>query len=46
MATNVVKDPSILDKINILPQVQELGAEHQLETYSAALLYHSTKYSV
>jgi hypothetical protein len=29
-----------------LPQVQELGAEHQLETYSAALLYHSTKYSV
>lgn len=46
MATNVVKDPSILDKVNILPQVQELGAEHQLETYSAALLYHSTKYSV
>jgi len=46
MACNVVKDPSILDKVNILPQVQELGAEHQLETYSAALLYHSTKYSV
>jgi len=46
IAVDSLKDPSILDKINILPQIQELGAEHQLETYSAALLYHSTKYSV
>ena len=46
MASNVVKDPSILDKVNILSEIHELGAEHQLETYSAALLYHSTKYSV
>jgi len=46
VAKTVVKDPSILDKVSILPGIQELGAEHQLETYSAALLYHSTKYSV
>ena len=46
MASNVVKYPSILDKVNILSEIHELGAEHQLETYSAALLYHSTKYSV
>ena len=46
IAVDSLKDPSILDKVNILPEIQELGAEHQLETYSAALLYHSTKYSV
>jgi hypothetical protein len=46
IAVDSLKDPSILDKVNILPEIQEMGAEHQLETYSAALLYHSTKYSV
>lgn len=46
LAGQVVNDPSVLDKLGILNSVQELAAEHQLDTYSASLLYHSTKYSV
>ena len=42
----VVKDPSFLDKLSILPEIQEMAAEHQLDTYAAGLLYHSTKLSV
>jgi hypothetical protein len=46
LASQVVNDPSVLDKLGILNSIQELAAEHQLDTYSASLLYHSTKYSV
>jgi hypothetical protein len=46
LAGQVVNDPSVLDKLGILNSVQELAAAHQLDTYSASLLYHSTKYSV
>jgi hypothetical protein len=45
-AEAVVKDPSFLDKLSILPAIQEMAAEHQLDTYAAGLLYHSTKLSV
>jgi hypothetical protein len=45
-AEAVVKDPSFLDKLSILPEIQEMAAEHQLDTYAAGLLYHSTKLSV
>ena len=45
-AEAVVNDPSFLDKLSILPEIQEMAAEHQLDTYAAGLLYHSTKLSV
>jgi hypothetical protein len=35
-----------LDKLNILSEIQTTAGEHDLDTYAAALLYHSTKYSV
>ncbi len=46
LASQVVNDPSVLDKLGILKSIQDLAGEHQLDTYSASLLYHSTKYSV
>jgi hypothetical protein len=45
-AEAIIKDPSFLDKLSILPEIQEMAAEHQLDTYAAGLLYHSTKLSV
>jgi hypothetical protein len=45
-AEAIVKDPSFLDKLSILPEIQEMAVEHQLDTYAAGLLYHSTKLSV
>jgi len=41
---SVIKDASILDKISILPEIQALASERDLNTYAASLLYHSTKY--
>ena len=46
IGSKVVNDPSVLDKINVLEGIQEISAEHQLDTYSASILYHSTKVSV
>ena len=46
LATEVLNDPSKLDKLNILSEIQNTAGEHDLDTYAAALLYHSTKYSV
>jgi hypothetical protein len=46
LATEVLNDPSKLDKLNILNEIQTTAGEHDLDTYAAALLYHSTKYSV
>lgn len=46
LAAKVVENPIELDKLNILNEIQEMSVKHQLETYAAALLYHSTKYSV
>jgi hypothetical protein len=45
-ASSVLNDPTALDKLGILNSIQEMAAEHQLDTYSASLLYHSTKFSV
>ena len=45
-ATDVLNDPSKLDKLGILNEVQSTAGEHDLDSYAAALLYHSTKYSV
>jgi len=42
-AESVLKDPSALDKLGIMKSVQDLAAEHDLNTYAAALLYHSNK---
>jgi len=42
----VLNDPNHLDKLGILSEIQNVASEHQLDTYSAGLLYHSTKYSV
>jgi len=46
LATEVLNDPNKLDKLNILSEIQTTAGEHDLDTYAAALLYHSTKYSV
>jgi hypothetical protein len=46
LATEVLNDPNKLDKLNILTDIQTTAGEHDLDTYAAALLYHSTKYSV
>jgi hypothetical protein len=45
-AETVIKDHGVLDKIGIMDSVQDIATEHELDTYSAALLYHSTKHSV
>ena len=42
-AENVLEDPSTLDKLGVMKAVQDLAAEHDLNTYAAALLYHSNK---
>jgi hypothetical protein len=42
-AESVLKDPSTLDKLGVMKAVQDLAAEHDLNTYAAALLYHSNK---
>jgi hypothetical protein len=46
LVAEVINDPTKLDKLNILSEIQDMAHEHQLDTYSAGLLYHSTKYSV
>jgi len=43
VAEKVVKDPATLDRLGIMKNVQSLAAEHDLNTYAAALLYHSNK---
>ena len=43
VAKKVVKQPETLDKLGIMKNVQDLSAEHDLNTYAAALLYHSNK---
>ena len=40
-AEKVLKDPSTLDSLGVMEAVQDLAAEHDLNTYAAALLYHS-----
>ena len=45
-AEAIVNDPSFLDKLGVLPEIQNMAAEHELDTYAAGLLYHSTKVSV
>ena len=42
-AETVLKDPSTLDKLGVMKAVQDLAAQHDLNTYAAALLYHSNK---
>jgi hypothetical protein len=46
LGAKVVSDPSLLDKLNVLSEIQNISTEHQLDTYASSLLYHSTKYSV
>lgn len=45
-AAQVLNDPTKLDKLGILKSVENVAQEHQLDTYAASLLYHSTKFSV
>ncbi len=46
MASQVLNDPNKLDTLGILNEIQNTASEHDLDTYAAGLLYHSTKYSV
>jgi hypothetical protein len=45
-ATDVLNNTDKLDKLSILNEVQTTASDHDLDTYAAALLYHSTKYCV
>jgi hypothetical protein len=44
--SRVVEDFEVLGELDISPEVLEVGARHQLDDLSAAILYHSTKNSV
>jgi len=46
LAVEVLNDPTKLDQLGILNNIQNVAAEHELDSYAAGLLYHSTKYSV
>jgi hypothetical protein len=46
VASEVLNDPNKLDTLGILTEIQNTASEHDLDTYAAGLLYHSTKYSV
>ena len=43
IASEVLSDPSKLDDLGIMPEIQSVASEHDLNVYAAALLYHSTK---
>lgn len=42
-ATNFATDLNALAKLNVLPEINELAAEHNIPTYAAALLFHSSQ---
>tara|TARA_Y100000310_G_scaffold31923_1_gene30273 strand:+ start:5596 stop:7611 length:2016 start_codon:yes stop_codon:yes gene_type:complete len=44
-ATSCLKDNKQLLQLSILPSVRELSAEHSLDEYSSAILYHSSQRS-
>ena len=41
--TNCISDPNNIESLNALNEIQQLSSEHDLDLYSAALLYHSNK---
>lgn len=43
VANDILTNPDKLDKLNILSDIQNTAAEHDLDTYAAGILYHSTK---
>lgn len=43
IATNLATDISIIKDLNILDDINTLAAEHNLPTYTAALLFHSSE---
>lgn len=45
-AVDVLNDPSVLDQLSILKEIQDVATDHQLDTYAASILYHSTKFTV
>ena len=42
----IVNDLDVLSTLDISVEVLDVGAKHQLDDLSAAILYHSTKFSV
>jgi len=43
VANSVISNPAELDNLSVLKSIQSIASEHDLNTYAAALLYHSTK---
>jgi len=39
--TNCISNPNNIESLNALNKIQQLSSEHNLDLYSAALLYHS-----
>lgn len=46
IGAQIAENTAILDKLNILSPIQNLSSDYELDSYSAALLYHSSKLSV
>lgn len=40
-ATNLIKDINKLDKLEVLKEITDIAAEHNLEIYPSSILYHS-----
>ena len=38
-----IDNPELLSELNTIPEILDRAQEHQLDDYSAALLYHSDK---
>ena len=42
-ASECIKDFNNIEDLNIMPEVLEIGEEHKIVSYPAAILYHSKK---
>ena len=40
---SIVDDLDLIQNLDISPNILEIGAKHQLDDLSAAILYHSSK---
>ena len=41
--TNCINDPDCIEQLNAMNEIQNLSLDHDLDLYSAALLYHSNR---
>lgn len=44
-ASDIIKNPKSIISLSTISEINNLSTEHQLDTYSSALLYHSKKFN-